>query len=493
LVDVMPGRRIFIHFVDDEVVLALGAADTGNALAKVEDLIRLLIVISPEPPLFPLSARHELREISQLLDRLEPFIADGYLSITGAGASPLDYLHRRRRQFSRDEGRAGTIFLPSEDSAVRRYGSVWVAKTGDSTAAIAAQWSENVLADRAHLLTVTRQGAAAPADRSIDRVLDIPRAPEGRPLIPGVVFAELTSHDIVEESQIWLLKELAQFLGSEWARVYATDLDARILGDLGALLPNIRTFLPSGVPTVSALRAQRSFHRLGWMRLLTRFTNEGLSAFLTRYASLHVEVVDDLFDRAATSTPLWSAEEVESLRHYDRLVQRRAFSLATALSRDYRISPEAFSLARGFEAYSKVIGSFAAKAGGGLVTVDRSVHVGSVHGTAQIASGDHAVFNAITANPSELPALLAARLVATANGQGSVKEFVDLVSTLQAHTEGDIDAVRVTQAVEDALGNAELPRSGRRRLKAISGDLALKAGGGVIAGAILAGLKFLGL
>jgi hypothetical protein len=248
-------NSIFIHFVDHEV-LRRGGLNPWAALAGINQLIRIVVVISPEPALLPISARDEHPAIERLVNTLEPLFDADVLHVTGAGSSPKAYLRRRQTQFDNDRQHFPLLFSPAEDRFATRIGSVWVEKRRDTTSDIRHAWTDQILADETGMVALLRAGGRTVTDVMLERLLDIPDTLGTRPLITDVVVRELERQGLISWDVVDLARDTtASFLTPQWLRSYGSDLDGAILRDFGSLLPDARGVLDHEAPSISARRA----------------------------------------------------------------------------------------------------------------------------------------------------------------------------------------------------------------------------------------------
>jgi hypothetical protein len=472
------GSRIFIHFVDHEV-LRRTSVSARQALPAFESLIRLVILISPEPALFPMSARHEHRYIANLLYELEPFFAAGVLQVTGAGGSPAAYLDRRRAQFDLDQHYFSELFSGGTDDLMERVGSVWIEKRGDSTRDIGDAWQSDVLNPRHNIVSGLNVAQGQLPDRLLDRLVAVPGTVGRRPLIADVVISELRRQGVLRQAAANHVREdVARFLTGGWMHSYVDDLDAVVLRDFG--------LLPARMETVSASRALSAVDRLGLHPLVDGVPHAELARLLTEIADVRMDVAYDIFARAsAVGRPIWTVQEGAILRYFDKTVARRGFSVRyrRASRESQRAIPE---MERRIAGYADALVVYGERSMNRSATVTEKYEIGQVGGDVNIASGRARI---VTMKQSTLDpaATLPRDLVDALDTDEHATAFV--ASLLRADHIKGVKQTEIERAVLEGLRDANLSDDKLGRLRRVGADLATKASGSLLATGVLEGIR----
>ncbi|HUA12801.1 MAG TPA: hypothetical protein VMA83_12465 [Solirubrobacteraceae bacterium] len=478
-------RAVFLHFVDDELVVRL----PGTRRANLEALARLTTILAfagPEPPIFPLSARHELRDLAALLRNLAPLVDGGYLRLTGAGATPAAYLDARRSQYDAAGRRDEALFDPSEDLIVQGYDSAWIAKRGSTTSAIRAEWGENVRAGAGGLRELIRKQRHAPTDRDVARLYSLPDEIPGQPLIPAVVIEELTrQHLITSQVSQGARDSLTAFLCSEWGCNYADALDAFVLCDLGADLPAMNGFMPLTHRLLSGTRLEAMLKRLELYDPVVQLPLSATVRVWGRIGVARMALAEDLWSRAASlGTPLWSVGERAVLRRFDAEISRSRGTIRRGRASTRQERSE-LAVARRVSVYAQLC-SDVAQTAPQLVVVDRSINIGSISGTAQISTGDDSTLRqASFGNAGVVKALRRAL-----ESDDAAEEFV---TWLRDAEDRSVDASDLARALATEMGDSVSSDQVKRRATRIAGLLTTSAAGSLLGAGVLAALKLLGL
>ena len=372
-----------------------------------------------------------------------------------------------------------------------RIGSAWVAKTGNSTAEISSRWEESILSGSGGLLPHLQRAQGPIGDPTVDRLVSLPGSIGSRPLIPGVVVSELVAQGILRRAlPAYASEELGALLGREWVRTYAKDLGAVVLRDLGGSLPNVRSFVPRDVGTVSALLFEKALKRLGIFGPCQGVTWPVLARCLVRTDDVRQYVMGDIFDRARRGGPLWDRWEGALLSSFDRRVARRSFALRgfRILTRNDRFE---VVFERCMSAYCDALGEASRPPKEIRVSVDRSINIGSVQGNPQISSGDGSTLEQFSISPAAVPTLIVDRLRVAAEDDDAAAAFPSLVERL-AGVEG-IDTDAVTEAIVAGLSGETASQPVQARLRRIAAGLSVSATGSLLAAAVLTALKALGI
>ena len=488
----MRTRTVFLHFVDDEVYSRIEAA-RPDAMRLLDELIKLLVLCCPEPPLFPISARHELEAMAALCHRLDPLLDRGHVAVIGAGSTPRAYLDRRRAQYASERRSFPRLFASAEESALAPLGAVWVAKTGDSTAAIRRAWPANVLSDRGGLISAARGANPALSDRILDLLVTLPERSGERPLIPSVVLAQLVADGILKAPVPgWVADDLTCYLGSEWLRVYSEDVSAGVLTDLGRGLPNPRGFLPPGARRLfSPLRAQSMLERLGIRSAVGQLTYRQWATLLPRLDAVRPHFADDIFDRATPAgDPVWGLHEQALLRTYDKRSRRTAIAVGYA-ARIRGSVRAAIHIERRMELYCDVLRNHYSRKRVTTMSIDRSINVGGISGDAQIASGDGSVQISANEDQSAFVDKLVGALIDASRSEAAGDSLLALV--LADPSTASRPVAQLTEAAATALAGEELTDERRSRLRSLAAKLGAHAGQTAVGAGVLAALKMAGI
>jgi hypothetical protein len=475
--------KIFVHFVDHEV-LRRGGIDPWEALPGIEQLIRVIAVISPEPALFPISARDEHPAMEILLRMLDPLFDSGILHVTGAGPSPHAYLTRRRRQFQSDRQYFAGLFSPRDDQFATRIGSVWFEKRTDTSGDIRDAWQDDILAERHGMLALLRAGDQTVTDAMLQRLLNIPQTLGNRPLIADVVARELQRQGLISSDMVVLARDTAAaFLTPNWLRSYGRDLDGAVLRDFGGLLPDARGVLDHELPSISARRAIIALGRLGLDAPLSAISLKRLATLLAR-SDHRVDVAYDLFRRAAKTDPLWSPTEAPLLKAFRKAASRTSY-MVRYQRRSHMRERIAADIERRLVVYAEALERH------GSQEVQRRV---KMSGRVRIkAGGDVNIGDRTTIVGGDLvatPAAVAQAVIAALDDDRQSLSFAHWIQNAQPISPEDADSV--AKKVEAELRGIEVSPSKTQRLRSLAADLSVLAGGSLLATAVLDGIKAAG-
>jgi hypothetical protein len=475
--------KIFIHFVDHEV-LRRGGIDPWEAMEGIVALIRVTAVVSPEPALFPISARDEHPAMEMLLRTLDPLFDSDVLHVTGAGSSPALYLARRQRQFQSDRQYFSGLFSPRDDDLATRMGSVWFEKRSDTSGDIRDAWQEHILAERYGMLGLLRIGGHTITDAMLERLLKVPQAIGGRPLIADVVVRELQRQGLVSSDMVVLARATtAGFLTSNWLRSYGRDLGGAVLRDFGGLLPDARGVLDHEMPSISARRAILALRRLGLYPLICRVGLSELALGLAR-SDVRVDVARDLFRRAAGTDEIWNPTEAHLLKTF-----RKAASRTSDAVRYRRRSPKLERMAADIErrllVYAEALERHRSREAERRPVMGARVRF-KVRGDVNIGNQTTIVGGNLVV-PS---ASVAQAVVAALDDEGQSASLTRWIQNAEPISREFAD--NITKEVAEELREIEPSPSKMQRLRDLAGDLSVRAGGSLLATAILDGIKAAG-
>lgn len=472
-------RRIFLHFVDHEILNRMAEGSTESALVACERLIRVASVISVEPALFPISAHHEERGMSELLRRLVPLIKSDLIRITGYGANPRANLELRREQFRRDRGLFSPLFSAAQDLLVQEFGDSWVEKQGSTTYAIRGWWKQN--APLAHGPLASLWHTSRPlTDSVLAKLAQIPDTLNGRPILANVVLGTMGQMDssLVSDSLHMLLRaDLGAALTRLWAEIYCDSLSATLFRDLGPGVPELGIFAPTNFSTISA---RESFLALAELGTLDSILNLPIPALARTLDDLRVErdhlSRDVLFRLTSGDQQLLRLQHLEVMSYYKKQRKRRSLWLggfAGSWSRGSmsEVRKRQFELARALESYSNALGLHSQKWRTGM---DRSFHISNITGDVNVAQ-DSASLQTVRVTSASL----SDRLSDALESESTARQFVDWLTSNNLVPQEQVSSEEIRARID----SHELTEERKSLLRQIGKSLALS---GTSSGVIVA-------
>lgn len=475
--------RIFIHFVDHEV-LRRGGIDPWDAVPGIMTLIRIVAVISPEPALFPISARDEHPAMEMLIRTLDPLFDSDALHVTGAGSSPTQYLARRQRQFRSDRQYFAGLFSPQDDRLATRIGSVWVEKRSDTSGDIRDTWRDQVVAEKHGMIGLLRTSGTTLTDVVVDRLLNIPQTIGSRPLIADVVVRELRRQELISSDMLAIAREAtAGFLTPSWLSSYVWDLDAVVLRDFGGLVPDARGVLDHEVPSASARRSIVALRKLGLYPLIAEVGLGDLASLLAR-SDARVDVASDLFRRAVRTDAVWRPAEAHLLKTFRKAASRSSHAVPyRRRSRTHaRIAAE---IERRLVVYVEALEKYGSRESERRAEMSTRVRIK--------AKGDVTIGNRTTIVGGNLvvsPSAVAQAVIAALEHDGPSGSLTDWIENTAPISREDAD--KITKDVAEELAGIEASPNKLLPLRGLAADLSVRAGGSLLATAILDGIKAAG-
>ncbi|MFI6098144.1 hypothetical protein ACIA8G_21500 [Lentzea sp. NPDC051213] len=448
-------RRVFLHFVDHEILKRMTAARVPVSQV-CERLIRISLLASPEPPLFPISAHHEEPAISELLHSLMPLIQCDLLRIAGNGSTPRANLDRRREQFNADRDLFKNLFSPSQDLLVDAFRSSWVEKQGNTSASIRMWWTQSLI-DPQSLLSQTLYRGLPVSDRQLARYLEIPYVLEARPLLADVVAVAVNSLNPTAGAMAELREDLGVHLTRQWASVYADKLDATVFRDFGHYLPEMAVFTPNHFPTSSIRKLELLLLELELLYPIVQLPIVVLSEVLEQLRVEREYVADELLRQSTQNVDRArnTFRRQQLVAAFRRRRSRSIFWMGRSKARMTRGQSDetrrtATRLARGLENYAVAIGIVNDNRNWERVTVDRSFHISQVTGDVHVAQ-DSATINNVTFTP----AAIGEKIMDASKSEGSAKEFVEWLTQSAAVDDNGITSGEIVKNVDTDQLTAE--------------------------------------
>lgn len=481
-------RRIFLHFVDHEILKRIS---TGSqpVYAICDRLIRMATVISPDPPLFPISAHHEERAISGLLRNLIPLIRADFLSITGFGANPHINLESRRGQFAQDTHIFTELFAPTQDALVDEFSGTWVEKQGSTTYGIRTWWNAGVIRPDSNLSIALYEGRPL-SDRVIDSLVELPDALDGRPLLAEVVMGALDGRRLLPAGSTPQLRgSLGVQLTRQWAGIYCDDLRATVFSDLGRGIPDTTVFTPAHFSTVSARKVELLLSELDMISAVENLPVQDLATVLDTFRIEREYLADDIFTQASSETERWSHRRLDILARYRKRRQRStlsfgAFLIARRRYRSANIRKAATNLARSLDCYAEARREYSQHqiTGRHVMSDKSSFRISHITGDINIAQ-DSATINSVKISSTSL----ADRLLQAATSEETARQFIDWLTANKDRFEGQASADSIVGEVDKKALTSER----KMLLRRVASGLAIAASSSTVITAVVKAIEAL--
>jgi hypothetical protein len=478
-------QHIFLHFVDHEILNRLATANIAIG-PTCERLVRIAVVTSPEPPLFPISAHHEEPAISQLLHNLDPMVRRDLLAITGNGATPQVNLDVRRLQFSQDRHLFAELFSSKQDHLVSEFSSAWMEKQGNTTRRITRWWGANA-ANPDSLLAMSLYSDHTISDTKLNEIVELPTLLEGRPLLADVVVGAIRMRRLIDLPEESLRRDLGAHLTRQWATHYCEALAATVFRDFGRGVPDMSIFAPLSFPTASVRRVELLLSELGCAQSILQLPIDALAEVLDSHRIERYYLAHDLFLQSTSGKDLWSRRRQDVLAAYTRQRTRSSIWLGQfAKTRPHSYHDEGRldgrDVSRHVKNISNMLDCYAEASRRYLRAnyeenlVDRSFHVSNVTGDVNVAQ-DSAVINSVRANSETL----ANRLLQATDSDTNATGFVEWLTANSAAISGDVDP----EAIVATVAKAELSPEKKSLLRRIGESLAVTASSSSVVVAVI--------
>lgn len=266
--------KILVHFLDNELITLFGLKKSGRNSKKIyQELrlsIRLAFLLCSDKVVIPASNYFESPFAKKILDELQEFSEFGYLGLISSSMNVLEFVEKKKEQYSTDRNRYPIYFKSFESQPSLSISATWIPRNKSATEDITQNWISNI--DNSSIwkrfFSKTSYSTVENFELELSKV---PEKLENSAFISDFVVPLLLWRD---QEYLWVKNNINVLITKAYIESFLNEFDAVCMTDFSFCDTSI--ILPNNRKHLSVSKIKRILWERGWLQSICDINGESL-------------------------------------------------------------------------------------------------------------------------------------------------------------------------------------------------------------------------